>query len=65
LGIAPHVIESVLGHVGGFRSGVAGTYNKATLEHQVRHALMMWEAHVTDIVGGRISGDRVVPLRVG
>jgi integrase len=63
LGIAPHVIEAVLNHVSGFRSGVAGTYNRAQLEGPMRHALNVWDAHVRDIVEGRTAGDRVVPLR--
>ena len=63
LGIAPHVVEAALNHVSGFRHGVAGTYNRAALEGPVRHALMVWDDHVTAIAAGRVCGDRVVPLR--
>ena len=62
LGISPHVIEGVLNHVSGFRHGVAGLYNRATLEGPIRHALTVWNAHVMEIVEGRVRGDRVVPL---
>jgi integrase len=63
LGISPHVVEAALNHVSGFRRGVAGTYNLAALEGPIRHALAVWEAHVLEIAEGRVSGDRVVPLR--
>ena len=63
LGISPHVIEGVLNHVSGFKSGVAGLYNLARLEGPIRHALTVWNAHVAEIVEGRVCGDRVVPLR--
>jgi integrase len=63
LEIAPHVIEAVLNHASGFRAGVAGTYNRAKLEKPMRHALEVWDAHIGEIVEGRIAGDRVVPLR--
>lgn len=63
LGISPHVIEGVLNHVSGFRHGVAGLYNLARLEGPIRHALTVWNAHVMEIVEGRVRGDRVVPLR--
>ena len=63
LGIAPHVVETAVNHVSGFRHGVAGVYNRAALEGPVRHALITWENHVMAIAKGRVKGDRVVPLR--
>ena len=63
LGIAPHVVETALNHVSGFRHGIAGIYNRAALEGPVRHALAAWETHVISIAEGRVKGDRVVPLR--
>ena len=63
LGIAPHVVETAVNHVSGFRHGVAGVYNRAALESPVRHALITWENHVMAIAKGRVKGDRVVPLR--
>jgi hypothetical protein len=64
LGVAAHVVEAALNHISGFRHGVAGVYNRAILETPIRHALATWETHVRDITEGRVSGDRVVALRV-
>ena len=63
LGVAPHVVESALNHVSGFRAGVAGVYNHARYEGPVRVALAAWSEHVRAVVEGRVHGDRVVPLR--
>jgi integrase len=45
LGVAPHVVESILGHVG-HKSGVAGRYNLALYREEKRRALKRWAAHV-------------------
>jgi integrase len=37
--VLPHVIESVLNHVSGHKSGVAGIYNRSTYETEKREAL--------------------------
>jgi integrase len=63
LGIDPHVVEAAVNHVSGFRGGIAGTYNRARYETPIRRALEAWEAHLLEIAEGRVSGDRVVPLR--
>jgi integrase len=43
LGLAqPHVIEAALGHVSGFRAGVAGVYNLARYRSEKRAALDRW-----------------------
>jgi integrase len=63
LGTEPHVIECTINHASGFRHGVGGTYNHAKLERQVRQAFNLWDAHVHEIVEGRVGGDRVVPFR--
>jgi integrase len=63
LAIAPHVIETLLNHVSGFRHGVSGVYNRSQLEGPIRHALSVWDAHIREIVEGRTTGDRVVPFR--
>ena len=44
LGIAPHVVSAVLGHVQGDR--IARTYNKARYTPEKRAALDRWAAHV-------------------
>jgi integrase len=61
LGVQPHIIEQVLNHQGGHKSGVAGVYNKAVYAKEVRNALMMWSDHVRSVVEGGKS--KVIPLR--
>jgi integrase len=57
LGVAPHVIEQVLNHVSGHKSGVAGIYNRSNYEREVRNALALWHDHVRTLVEG---GERKV-----
>jgi len=52
LGVLPHIIEAVLNHVSGHRSGVAGVYNLARYEAEMRAALTAWANHVDGIVRG-------------
>jgi integrase len=61
VGIEPHVIEAVLNHYSGHRSGVAGTYNRSKYERAVAEALARWSEHVLALVEGRKS--KVVALR--
>lgn len=62
-GILPHIVESVLNHVSGFRSGVAGVYNRATYEPEKRRALDLWADRLEAIVTGRESN--IAPMRRG
>src|SRR5262249_3887107 len=57
IGVAPHVVEAVLNHRSGHRSGVAGVYNRATYEREMRIALARWEDHIRTLVEG---GERKV-----
>jgi integrase len=50
LGVPPHVIETVLNHVSGHKSGVAGIYNRSRYEGEVRQALERWASHVEKLV---------------
>jgi len=52
LGVAPHVVEALLGHVGG-QSTVARTYNRASYANEKRQAINLWAEHVAAIVEGR------------
>jgi integrase len=61
LGVQPHIIEAVLNHVSGHKSGVAGIYNRATYDREKREALSMWAEHVTALVEGRKAV--VVPMK--
>jgi integrase len=60
LGIAPHVIECLLNHVGGFRAGVAGVYNRSPYSVEMRNALAMWSDHVRALVEGE---RKIIPLK--
>jgi hypothetical protein len=51
LGVSPYIVEAVLNHVSGHKAGVAGVYNRAQYEAEVRDALMKWAHHVAVIVG--------------
>jgi integrase len=57
LGIAPHIIETVLNHVSGHKAGVAGTYNRSTYAAEKAQALAIWSDHIRTIVEG---GERKV-----
>ncbi len=63
IGIQPHIIEAVLNHRGGHKAGVAGIYNRATYEREIKSALALWADHLRSVVQG---GERkIVPLRAG
>ena len=49
LGVLPHIIEAILNHVSGHRAGVAGIYNRAKYEAEMRDALERWAKHVEAI----------------
>src|SRR5262245_24282342 len=53
LGVAPHVIEAILNHQSGHKSGIAGTYNRSTYANETRAALALWADHVTALASGR------------
>jgi integrase len=61
IGVQPHVIEAVLNHVSGHKSGVAGIYNRASYEREKAQALDRWADQLLAIVRGRKS--KVVTLR--
>jgi integrase len=59
LGVAPHAIECVLGHAGGFRAGVAGTYNRSAYWPEMVDALNRWDARLKVIIA---DADNVIAL---
>ena len=61
LQIRPHVIEQILNHQSGHKSGVAGVYNLASYTSETTAALTMWAERVAAIVEGRESN--VAPLK--
>jgi integrase len=50
LGVLPHVVEAILNHASGHRSGVAGIYNRARYSTEMRNALDRWALEVARIV---------------
>jgi integrase len=46
----PHVVECLLGHVSGFRAGVAGVYQRQTYHDEKVAALAAWEKYVLGVV---------------
>jgi integrase len=62
LQVQPHIIECVLGHLSGFRAGVAGTYNRHPYEAEKRQALTLWAEHLMSAVSGKSA--KIVPIRV-
>jgi hypothetical protein len=63
LGAAPHVVEAALGHIGGFKTGVAGTYNRASYLDERRRLLGRWADYVLAVVTDKRPTTRVVQLR--
>src|SRR5262249_53084621 len=55
-GVLPHIIEAALNHVSGPKGGIAGVYNHAKYEKEMREALALWAAHVLKIVKRRKNG---------
>jgi integrase len=62
-GILPHVVETLLGHAGGHKAGVAGRYNRANYIEERRRAMERWGAHVMELVTGKPAKATVVKLR--
>ena len=60
IGVQPHIIEEILGHTSGHKSGVAGIYNRSAYEREVRNALARWEDHVRTLV--EVGERKVVPM---
>jgi integrase len=52
LGVLPHIIEAVLNHVSGHKSGVAGIYNRAKYADEMRSALQRWADHLEALIVG-------------
>jgi len=60
-GIAPHIVEALLGHVA-FRTGVSGVYNKALYLDERRRALERWGEHIEAIASGKPAEAKIVKL---
>ena len=60
LGIQPHHIEAILNHYSGHRAGVAGVYQRAKYEPEMRAALQRWADWIEQIAAdpSRPTSDR-------
>jgi integrase len=61
IGVVPHIVEAVLGHVSGSKAGVAGVYNLAGYEPKKRTAMLRWDEHLMAVVEGRNTN--ISPLK--
>jgi integrase len=52
LGVPPHIIETVVNHISGFKGGIAGVYNKAQYGPEKAQALARWDQHLCSIFRG-------------
>jgi integrase len=64
-GFGPEVVERVLNHVSGVRSGLVGVYQRHEYREQRRAASLAWANRVAALVGEAAAddADNVVPLR--
>ncbi|MGB6731094.1 MAG: tyrosine-type recombinase/integrase [Xanthobacteraceae bacterium] len=53
LGVQPHIVEAVLNHVSGHKSGIAGIYNRAACTEEKTAALALWGEHVDRLVSSK------------
>jgi integrase len=49
LGIAPHIIETILNHSSGHKGGIAGIYNRAKYGPECRAALVKWSDYLDQL----------------
>jgi integrase len=61
-GFGPEVVERVLNHQSGVRSGLVGVYQRHEYRDQRRAASLAWANHVAAIAGENGTGDNVVPM---
>jgi integrase len=52
LGVAPHVIETILNHVSGHKRGIGGVYNRSPYFADTQRALALWGDHIRSLVEG-------------
>ena len=61
LAVQPQVIEAIVNHISGHKSGVAGVYNRATYDLEKREALELWAGHVEAIVAKSTAKIKATP----
>ena len=58
LGILPHIIEAILNHVSGHKSGVAGIYNRARYTEEMKSALQAWADYVDRLTPKSVEAEQ-------
>jgi integrase len=61
LGVQPHIIEVCLNHISGFRSGVAGVYNRNSYAREHRDALERLAVRIAEVENA--EGRKIIPFR--
>jgi integrase len=61
IGVQPHIIEEILGHVSGHKGGVAGIYNRSSYQAETKRALGLWEDHIRTLIAGGTR--KIVPMQ--
>jgi integrase len=51
----PHIIEATINHLGGYKGGVAGVYNRAAYYNEKRDALQRWADHLAELVAQSLT----------
>ena len=49
-GVLPHVVEALLNHASGHKSGIAGVYNLASYEKEKAQAVALWDEDLSSVV---------------
>jgi len=65
IGVQPHIIEMVLNHSGGFRSGVAGVYQRHPYLEEKRRALDAWSSHIAALIAPEHADKNILKFRKG
>jgi integrase len=63
LHIAPHVVEAILNHTSGSKSGVAGIYNRAPYLAERRSALNAWSRFVLELAGEAGTEQKIIAMQ--
>jgi hypothetical protein len=63
LGTSRDVVELILNHKSGTRSGVAGIYNRSTLVDERRIALEIWAKYLQRVIAAPLDEHAVDALR--
>ena len=55
LDVAPHIVESIFGHISGHKRGVSGVYNRALYLDQRRDALERYANHIKGLTRAKLA----------